>query len=515
MEPNYGGTSSADEPLSSSTNDDECEPTDTDSLLTADIDHSSMKSKDIERPKELDPWSMANIAIMSSYFCVGFGMSFLGTPLSYYMIDTLYSTAEQQNVVGILSSLPWSFKLLYGFLSDGVPINGQRRKPYFIIGWCIYIASNFWLALLGEPSIVWIAGLMLAQTMGYMLSDVMTDTMVVERSKSFEDVDSRGSFQAAGYTIRTAGTCFGSVFGAILYNKSSWGWGLTISQIFVINAMLPAVILIPLVPSLLETPPNCPPPSIQQQWDGIFALVQRRAVWQPCAFIFIYNVFQISNAAWGNFLVLGLGFGSWELGVITIIASFASWAGIVVYKRFFFTSSWRGIYLVTTALSTFFSLLQLCLITGNTLGLSDLWFATGDAAVWSFILYIQFLPMCIMYSGMCPDGSEGASYAMLTTLSNMGGTVGSDVSTLLTGIWNVSNSAIEKGRYTGMFKLTLLTSLLQVVPLPLLFLIPRNKEEQIKLQKSPETSFAGGVIFVGVLVVSLIATVVENVIEIA
>jgi len=57
-----------------------------------------------------------------------------------------------------------------------------------------------------------------------------------------------------------------------------------------------------------------------------------------------------------------------------------------------------------------------------------------------------------MYSGMCPDGSEGASYAMLTTLSNMGGTVAADVSTLLAGIWNVSDSAIEKGRYTGMWK---------------------------------------------------------------
>jgi hypothetical protein len=308
---------------------------------------------------------------------------------------------EQQNVVSIVMSLPWSFKLLYGFLSDGVPINGQRRKPYFAIGWCVYVVANVWLAALGSPSVVWLAALMLVQTMGYMMSDVMTDTMVVERSKAFEDTETRGSFQAAGYTIRTAGTCAGSVLGAILYNKESWGWGLTISQVFVINAVLPALALAPLVPYLVETPPNCPPPSIQEQWEGIFALVQRRAVWQPCAFVFIYNVFQVSNAAWGNFLVLGLGFGSWQLGVMTIVASFASWAGILVYKRFFFKSSWRNIYLVTTGLSTFFSLLQLCLITGNTLGLPDLWFAMGDAAVWSFVLCTFTLTlscMCVLLS---------------------------------------------------------------------------------------------------------------------
>jgi len=56
-----------------------------------------------------------------------------------------------------------------------------------------------------------------------------------------------------------------------------------------------------------------------------------------------------------------------------------------------------------------------------------------------------------------------------------------------------------------------LTSVLQVAPLPLLFLIPKDKKDQAALQKSSDTSFAGGVTFVVVLVVSLVLTVVENV----
>ena len=203
--------------------------------------------------------------------------------------------------------------------------------------------------------------------------------------------------------------------------------------------------------------------------------------------------------------------------------------------------------MVTTALSVFFSLLQLQLISGETFGIPDLWFSLGDTAIASFVMYIQFLPMVIMYSGkcegvlpkfagsrclkhalfrrplcqlvvslgMCPDGSEGASYAMLTTLSNMGGTVASDVSTLLAGIWNVSDKAIEKGHYSGMRKLTILTSLIQIAPLPLLFLIPKDKAEQTRLQKSDESSFVGGAVFIGVLAASLSLTVVENAIEIA
>jgi predicted MFS family arabinose efflux permease len=176
-----------------------------------------------ENAKALNPWSLANVAIFLSYFCVGFGFSFSGTPLTYYLINELEATAEQLVVIGVVGSLPWSFKLLYGFLSDSLPINGQRRKPYFVLGWLIYVAANLWLATMARPTMEWIAGLLLLQTMGYMCSDVMTDTMVVERSKRHETMEERGTFQATGYTARTAGNCVGSVLGAVLYNKSEWG----------------------------------------------------------------------------------------------------------------------------------------------------------------------------------------------------------------------------------------------------------------------------------------------------
>ena len=32
------------------------------------------------------------------------------------------------------------------------------------------------------------------------------------------------------------------------------------------------------------------------------ALVQRKAVWKPCCFIYIYNVLLLSNPAWNSFL---------------------------------------------------------------------------------------------------------------------------------------------------------------------------------------------------------------------
>jgi len=41
----------------------------------------------------------------------------------------------------------------YGLLSDCVPIGGQRRKPYFVIGWMVFVLSYLILAAMRTPHI--------------------------------------------------------------------------------------------------------------------------------------------------------------------------------------------------------------------------------------------------------------------------------------------------------------------------------------------------------------------------
>lgn len=42
-----------------------------------------------------------------------------------------------------------ALQIFYGLMSDCVPIMGQRRKPYFIAGWCLNVAAMAGLAILG------------------------------------------------------------------------------------------------------------------------------------------------------------------------------------------------------------------------------------------------------------------------------------------------------------------------------------------------------------------------------
>jgi hypothetical protein len=130
------------------------------------------------------------------------------------------------------------------------------------------------------------------------------------------------------------------------------------------------------------------------------------------------------------------------------------------------------------------------------------------------VIAVQFLPMCIMYLGLCPKGSEGTTYAMLTTWSNLAGSLAFDISTALTTVWDVSSETIAAGNYTGVWKLSLFCGLVGPVPLLLLGLIPKNRDDQCKLQKDTKKHYWMGVIFIAVMIITLIITFVESIYEV-
>jgi hypothetical protein len=75
-----------------------------------------------------------NIAIPMCYLLVGILQGLSGPLINVYPLD-LGATEAQQTTLSSIKSLPASFKLLFGFMSDNFPILGFRRKSYMIVGW--------------------------------------------------------------------------------------------------------------------------------------------------------------------------------------------------------------------------------------------------------------------------------------------------------------------------------------------------------------------------------------------
>ena len=72
--------------------------------------------------------------------------------MGVYPLD-LGATEAQQTTMSILSILPASLKIIFGFLSDNFPIFGYRRKPYMILDWILTSLSYGILLLTTDLSL--------------------------------------------------------------------------------------------------------------------------------------------------------------------------------------------------------------------------------------------------------------------------------------------------------------------------------------------------------------------------
>lgn len=225
----------------------------------------------------------------------------------------------------------------------------------------------------------------------------MGDSVVAEKAK-LEPPNARGSVQSSCYSYRFFGLMCAAPFSSALY---SW-----VGPYYVITllSILPFSIL-PLIYWLGEVR-DAPIASTSEQCNEIWKTVCSRAVWQPLGFVYLYNVLQVGNGAWREFLRTVLDFTAAQLNGIYIASCVLLYLGILTYKYYLMNWSWRAVYVITTILNGVFSALQVLLILGMTFGLSNFLFALGDDAFAEFIQGIQFLPTTIMMVHLCPSGSE-------------------------------------------------------------------------------------------------------------
>ena len=137
--------------------------------------------------------------LMTVYFVQGvLGLASLAR--TYFMKEQLgLSPAEVAALSGI-TTLPWVIKPVYGFLTDGLPIFGYRRKPYLIIAGALGCAAWLSLATVVEtPTQAVVASTI--GSLGVAVSDVVVDSLVVERARDDASASS-GALQPLCWTCQ-------------------------------------------------------------------------------------------------------------------------------------------------------------------------------------------------------------------------------------------------------------------------------------------------------------------------
>ncbi len=493
-----GGAGTVEEVCGSSSGDDENAP-----LLSEQAAMTAAGSRRTRSYKRPHLWTYNSHAVPLFYFLLGFLTNFPRVALRKFCMDDLHvSPAMQQLILSVIMQLPWNFKILYGFVSDALPICGQHRKPYMSLG--VFICSLSWIlngaaASSPTPSIGLACILLFMATFGMIFTDVMADTLVVERMR-YEEGDDIGSMQTLCWCLRLAGQVTGLLAG---------GWALSIFQIapaliFTLNGMVPLVAL-PSLYLLVDGSGSLQKESEQgrkyrqqrqlnvwMKMRRIWDVLQEPYMWRPMIFIFVAAATPSSADAFVNYMLLkpskgGLGISLQEYTYILAVGQVASILGAYLYQYHLSHVNWRYLFYAVMLLSFPLSLSQLIVIFRwhEKWHISSFGFLFGSEVVNDVVGFLIQMPILIMCAKLCPKSVEGTVYALQVSTNNIGLSVGAQLGASLTDAFGVTMENMG-----NLWMLTLVCIVLGMCPIFLVPCLPESPDKKIDGAKSPCARYA-------------------------
>lgn len=412
------------------------------------------------------------IAILTVYFVQGIlGLSRLA--VSFFLKDELLlSPVEVSALLGIVF-LPWMIKPVFGFISDGLPIFGYRRRPYLILSGILGTAS--WASLATIVHTSWAATLAIALgSLSVAMSDVIVDSLVVERARG-ESQAKAGSLQSLCWGASAIGGLITAYFSGLLLQY------FTTRTVFGITAFFPLIVsgvawLIAESPVSKDAKDSNQTNSlpIKHQLGQLRQAISQKSIWLPTAFIFIWQATPNADSAFFYFSTNELHFQPEFLGRVHLVTSFASLAGVWIFQRFLKSIPFRVIFVWSTVLSSVLGMTMLLLVThtNRLLGIDDHWFSLGDSLILSVMGKIAFMQVMVLAARLCPSGVEATLFALLMSVFNSAATVSHAFGALIT-YW----LGITATNFDSLWLLVLITNLSTLLPLPFINWLPAAEEQ--------------------------------------
>jgi len=410
------------------------------------------------------------IAILIVYFVQGIlGLARLA--VSFFLKDELALSPAQVAALMGIAALPWVIKPVFGFLSDGLPVFGYHRRPYLIFSGLMGTAA--WLSLATVVDTAWAAtGAILLSSLSVAISDVIVDSLVVERARG-ESLSDSGSLQSLTWGASAVG-------GLITAYLSGWLLEHFSTQtVFAITATFP--LLVSAVAWLIAEEPVSSRRDTSTVWNQVKQLrgaITQKAIWLPTAFIFIWQATPTADSAFFYFTTNELGFEPEFLGRVRLVTSIASLVGIWLFQRFLKNIPFRSLMGWTTVISSVLGMSALILVThtNRSLGIDDHWFSLGDSLILTVMGQIAFMPVLVLSARLCPEGVEATLFALLMSVWNLAGLLSHEMGALLTHWLGITETNFDK-----LWLLVVITNASSLLPLPFLGWLPAD-DPQAQIQ---------------------------------
>ncbi|CAM9937751.1 unnamed protein product, partial [Ectocarpus sp. 4 AP-2014] len=399
---------------------------------------------------------------------------------TFFFKDELHLAPAEVAALSGLFTLPWVFKPLYGFLSDGLPVFGYRRRSYMVLAGLVGASGWFYLANFAETPFQATAASIVA-SLGVAVSDVVADSIVVEKARDSDSQAVAGGLQSLCWGSAAVGGITSAYFSGSLLET------MTTREVFSLTTYLPLLITVCAIfidEKRLTENMSSPKQIVSEQASALWSAIKNKSVWLPALFIFLWRATPSSDSAYFFFLTNDIGVGPEFLGRVRLGSSIASLVGVWIFQSFLKETKISKVLFWTAVAAVPLGFTQLLLVyhINRDLGIPDELFTFGDDVVLTVLGQIAFMPTLVLSARLCPPGVEGTLFALLMSIFNGGAIVGSELGAYLTRVMGVTEVDF---RNLGM--LIAICNVSSLLPLPFLKWIDSVEDDEKATDEAANT----------------------------
>ena len=274
-----------------------------------------------------------------------FGVVYFAQGMWYLPDQTLTIVLKERGLsagqvadFGLITTVPWLIKPVYGLLSDFVPLFGRRRQSYFLLTSAmaglagLLLAWGDWIAtgqirtfdVFGFTTFTLVEGVAIFTLMalGLAFTDVLTDAMMVESGRPR---GLTGAFQSVQWgCITLASVVVGELGGQLAETRS-------LRVAFLLAACFPLMTLSMGLSFVREPRARADKAAFLETWRGIRAALANREIWLVAGFIFFFWFSPSFGPAFLYYQTDTLKFSQQFIGRLAALGAISGVVGAVLY----------------------------------------------------------------------------------------------------------------------------------------------------------------------------------------
>lgn len=416
-------------------------------------------------------WSFVAGVVVVYGVSQGLGGSLFKVSSDYYWKDVQRIQPSASQFYQGVTSFPWIIKPVWGLLTDVLPIAGYRRRPYFLLAGALGVISMLIVSVHKNLHVFFALVLLTAGSAGVAIADVTIDACVAQNSITLPSL-AADMQSLCGLSSSIGGLLGFAISGLLLHLMGSQG---------VLGSLCIPSALVFLVGILLKEAPTSNfsysqiHRTLREATRKMLQTLKCPEVWKPCLYMYLSLAvcFDVHEGLfyWYTDPKAGPAFSQEAVGFIYSIGSVGSLLAVLLYQNVLKDYSFHTLLFWTQLFFALAGMLALVLVLriNLKLGVPDYVFVVFEVSVVHLVGRLKWMPLLVLSSKLCPSGIEGTFFALLMSIDNIG---------LLTASWGggllLHLLKVSRTNFTNLWLTVLIRSLMRLIPLALLFLIPKS-----------------------------------------